>query len=317
MREYAYIPKGGTGASSAALGVSEHAVVKTLLFQEADDATPFVVLQHGDASVDTKKLIKELERTRARHSGLEGTPMRSVAADAKKSKRAFMCAPEVAEQHTGYQVGGTSPFGLRDPTLRIFIESSLLSLLPGPLDGAAAVDAGTESATARPADPANLEQHRAEVARWDGAVMQPSFGVVNFEALDTAAALPATLDTLVSPAWVCINGGARGTLVSLSVRSIVHILRPIVISVAKFATPDAPAAAAAAVTPAASADKAAKKAGDKQKQAKAPSAASTVATDASASPAAAAPDADAAATDASPADAAAVDAAADAVSPSS
>lgn len=302
MREYAYIPKGGTGASSAALGVSEHAVVKTLLFQEADDATPFVVLQHGDASVDTKKLVKELDRTRGRRSGPEGSQLRSsgVPADAKKCKRAFMCAPEVAEQHTGYQVGGTSPFGLRDPTLRIFIESSLLSLPPGPMDAAAPVDAATESATARPADPANLEQHRAEVARWDGALMQPSAGVVNFDALDTSAALPATLDTLVSPAWVCINGGARGTLVSLSVRSIVHILRPIVISVAKFATPDACAAAAAdAAAPAATADKSTKsKAGDKQKQAKAPVAASADATDASASavPAAAQPAASSAAT---------------------
>jgi Cys-tRNA(Pro) deacylase len=89
VHPYRYVERGGTRASSEALGVDEHAVVKTLVF-EADDGAPLVVLMHGDRDVSAKKLARCI-----------GT----------KSVR--LCEPRVAERHTGYRVGGTSPFGLR------------------------------------------------------------------------------------------------------------------------------------------------------------------------------------------------------------
>src|SRR5262245_183000 len=86
---YEYREHGGTGWAAAALGLPEHAVIKTLVMEDAARA-PMVVLMHGDREVSTRALAREL-----------GT--RAVSP----------CAPAVAERHSGYRVGGTSPFGLR------------------------------------------------------------------------------------------------------------------------------------------------------------------------------------------------------------
>jgi Cys-tRNA(Pro) deacylase len=99
--EYDYVEHGGTEVPSSALGVAEHAVVKTLVMQD-EAGKPLLVLMHGDRTVSTKNL--------ARQAGV---------------KRVEPCRPEVAQRHTGYQIGGTSPFGTRKP-LRIFLERSVL-----------------------------------------------------------------------------------------------------------------------------------------------------------------------------------------------
>ncbi len=100
---YDYVERGGTEASAAALGVSEHVVIKTIVLED-EKAKPLVALMHGDASVSTKNL--------ARHLGV---------------KLVRPCDPTVAERHTGYKVGGTSPFGLKRP-LPIFAPESVLAL---------------------------------------------------------------------------------------------------------------------------------------------------------------------------------------------
>jgi Cys-tRNA(Pro) deacylase len=100
---YEWEPRGGTRASSQALGVDEHAVVKTLIFED-DRRQPLCVLMHGDREVSAKNL--------ARHLGVK-----SVAP----------CAPEVADRHSGYQVGGTSPFGLRR-AMPIYMERTIADL---------------------------------------------------------------------------------------------------------------------------------------------------------------------------------------------
>lgn len=100
---YAYVEHGGTAVSASSLGVAEHAVVKTLVMQD-EMARPLVVLMHGDRQVSTKNLARQIQR-----------------------KRIEPCTPDVAQRHTGYQVGGTSPFGLRKP-LPIFVERSVLAL---------------------------------------------------------------------------------------------------------------------------------------------------------------------------------------------
>jgi Cys-tRNA(Pro) deacylase len=100
---YAWEPHGGTRASAAALGVDEHIVVKTLIFED-DRRAPLCVLMHGDREVSSKQLAR-----------LMGA--RSVAP----------CAPDVADRHSGYQVGGTSPFGLRH-AMPIYMERSILEL---------------------------------------------------------------------------------------------------------------------------------------------------------------------------------------------
>ncbi len=100
---YDYVEHGGTASSSAALGVDEHAVVKTLVMEDETRA-PLVVLMHGDWTVSTKQLARRLG-------------VRKVAP----------CAPEIAERHSGYQVGGTSPFGLRKP-MPVYVEASILEL---------------------------------------------------------------------------------------------------------------------------------------------------------------------------------------------
>jgi len=100
---YEYVEHGGTAVSSESLGVPEHEVVKTLVMEDEARA-PLVVLMHGDRKVSTKEL--------ARQAG---------------KKRIEPCRPEVAQRHTGYQVGGTSPFGLRKP-LPVYVERSILEL---------------------------------------------------------------------------------------------------------------------------------------------------------------------------------------------
>jgi Cys-tRNA(Pro) deacylase len=101
--EYAYVERGGTAVSSSSLGVPEHEVVKTLVMED-DEKKPLIVLMHGDRQVSTKELARQANR-----------------------KRIEPCKPDVAQRHTGYQVGGTSPFGTRK-ALPIFIERSILEL---------------------------------------------------------------------------------------------------------------------------------------------------------------------------------------------
>jgi Cys-tRNA(Pro) deacylase len=100
---YAWQPRGGTRASSAALGVPEHSVIKTLIF-ETERGVALCVLMHGDREVSVKQLARTI-----------GT--RSVGP----------CTPDVADRHSGYQVGGTSPFGLKH-RMPIYIERTILDL---------------------------------------------------------------------------------------------------------------------------------------------------------------------------------------------
>ena len=86
---YVWEPRGGTAASAQHLGVDEHQVVKTLIFED-EAKRPLCILMHGDREVSAKNLARQLG-------------VKSVAP----------CAPEVADRHSGYQVGGTSPFGLK------------------------------------------------------------------------------------------------------------------------------------------------------------------------------------------------------------
>jgi Cys-tRNA(Pro) deacylase len=100
---YEYVEHGGTAVSSDSLGVPEHEVVKTLVMQD-ERALPLIVLMHGDRTVSTKNLARQAGR-----------------------KSIEPCRPEVAQRHTGYQVGGTSPFGTRKP-LPIYMEKSIAEL---------------------------------------------------------------------------------------------------------------------------------------------------------------------------------------------
>ena len=100
---YTWEPRGGTAASSAALRVDEHAVIKTLIFEDETRA-PLCVLMHGDREVSAKNL--------ARAIGVKTTAP---------------CTPEVADRHSGYQVGGTSPFGLKRQ-MPIYMQRTILEL---------------------------------------------------------------------------------------------------------------------------------------------------------------------------------------------
>lgn len=100
---YDYVDHGGTAESARQLGLNEHAVVKTLVMQD-EAARPLIVLMHGDRKVSTKNL--------ARQAG---------------KKTVQPCEPEVALRHSGYQVGGTSPFGTRK-RLPVYVERSVLTL---------------------------------------------------------------------------------------------------------------------------------------------------------------------------------------------
>ncbi len=100
---YDYVERGGTAVSARALGVPEHAVVKTLIM-ETDAKAPLIVLMHGDREVSTKSLARFLG-------------VKSVAP----------CAPAVADRHSGYQVGGTSPFGTRR-AMPVYMERTIAEL---------------------------------------------------------------------------------------------------------------------------------------------------------------------------------------------
>jgi Cys-tRNA(Pro) deacylase len=101
--EYDYVERGGTEVSAASLGVPEHEVVKTLVMQD-EDAKPLIVLMHGDKKVSTKNLARQAGR-----------------------KRIEPCKPDVAQRHSGYQVGGTSPFGTKK-LMPVYMERSILEL---------------------------------------------------------------------------------------------------------------------------------------------------------------------------------------------
>lgn len=100
---YAYEDKGGTRVSARELGVAEHTVIKTLVMED-DAKQPLIVLMHGDLQVSTKELARQL--------GL---------------RRVVPCEPAAAEKHTGFQVGGTSPFGTRR-ALPVYVERTILEL---------------------------------------------------------------------------------------------------------------------------------------------------------------------------------------------
>jgi Cys-tRNA(Pro) deacylase len=100
---YAWEPRGGTEHSARELRVPEHQVVKTLIFED-ERKQPLCILMHGDREVSGKSLARHLGR-------------KSVAP----------CAPEIADRHSGYQVGGTSPFGLKR-AMPIHVERTILAL---------------------------------------------------------------------------------------------------------------------------------------------------------------------------------------------
>jgi Cys-tRNA(Pro) deacylase len=100
---YRYEPHGGTAASARALGVDEHAVVKTLIMH-ADEGAPLIILMHGDREVSTRQLARALG-----------------------AKHVSPCTPDEATRYSGYRVGGTSPFGTRKQ-MPIYMQRSILDL---------------------------------------------------------------------------------------------------------------------------------------------------------------------------------------------
>ena len=100
---YRYEAHGGTRVSSRELGVDEHTVIKTLVMQD-EAKRPLIVLMHGDREVSTKQLARQIDR-----------------------KTVEPCDPAAAQRHTGYAVGGTSPFGTRKE-LPVYVERTVLDL---------------------------------------------------------------------------------------------------------------------------------------------------------------------------------------------
>lgn len=100
---YEYVEHGGTEESSRQLGVPEHEVIKTLVMQD-EKREPLIVLMHGDRQVSTKNLARAIG-----------------------AKSVEPCTPEVAQRHSGYQVGGTSPFGTRK-AMPVYVEATVLAL---------------------------------------------------------------------------------------------------------------------------------------------------------------------------------------------
>ena len=100
---YDYVEHGGTGESSRQLGVPEHEVVKTLVMQN-ERAEPLIVLMHGDRQVSTKNLARAIG-----------------------AKSVEPCKPDVAQRHSGYLVGGTSPFGTRK-AMPVYVEATVMDL---------------------------------------------------------------------------------------------------------------------------------------------------------------------------------------------
>jgi len=107
---YQYEDKGGTAVSARQLGVDEHSVIKTLVMED-ERKNPLIVLMHGDCQVSTKEL--------ARVIGV---------------KLITPCSPETANRHTGYLVGGTSPFGTKK-TMPVYMEESISALVNIYLNG--------------------------------------------------------------------------------------------------------------------------------------------------------------------------------------
>ena len=101
---YDYVEHGGTEESARQLGVPEHEVVKTLVMQD-ERAQPLIVLMHGDRQVSTKNLARQIG-----------------------AKSVEPCKPEVAQRHSGYMVGGTSPFGTKK-AMPVYVEASVLQLV--------------------------------------------------------------------------------------------------------------------------------------------------------------------------------------------
>jgi Cys-tRNA(Pro) deacylase len=100
---YRYEDHGGTAVSARELGVDEHSVVKTLIMED-ENAQPIIVLMHGDMEVSTKALARQIG-----------------------CKSINPCKPATADKHSGYQVGGTSPFGTRR-AMPVYMEQSILAL---------------------------------------------------------------------------------------------------------------------------------------------------------------------------------------------
>ena len=100
---YPYEEHGGTSVSARELGVPEHAVIKTLVMQD-ETAKPLIVLMHGDCKVSTKNLARAIG-----------------------CKSVEPCKPEVAQRHSGYMIGGTSPFGTKK-AMPVYVEQSILDL---------------------------------------------------------------------------------------------------------------------------------------------------------------------------------------------
>ena len=100
---YEYVEHGGTEESARQLGVPENEVIKTLVMQD-ERAQPLIVLMHGDKQVSTKNLARQIG-----------------------AKSVEPCKPDVAQRHSGYMVGGTSPFGTKK-AMPVFVEASVLEL---------------------------------------------------------------------------------------------------------------------------------------------------------------------------------------------
>lgn len=100
---YQYEEKGGTAVSARELGVEEHCVIKTLIMEDEKKA-PLVVLMHGDRQVSTKELARAIG-----------------------AKSVAPCTPDTANRHSGYMVGGTSPFGTRKQ-MPVYVEETILEL---------------------------------------------------------------------------------------------------------------------------------------------------------------------------------------------
>ena len=101
---YDYLEHGGTAESARQLGVDEHAVIKTLVMQD-EWARPLIVLMHGDRQVSTKNLARAIG-----------------------CKSVLPCSAEVAQRHSGYQLGGTSPFGFKREGVPVYVQASVLAL---------------------------------------------------------------------------------------------------------------------------------------------------------------------------------------------
>ena len=103
LKTYDFTPHGGTAQCAAELGVDHHATVKTIILED-ETKKPFVCLMHGDREISTKNLAR-----------------------ARKVKTVQTCAPETADRHSGYHVGGTSPFGTRK-RMTVYVQRTIYDL---------------------------------------------------------------------------------------------------------------------------------------------------------------------------------------------